>query len=178
MAKPDVTARLAALDAQLILAQQADRLGGLEQVRERGRAVPLALQTLAGHQPGRQRAVGLAVVELAEQTLERLAIRGAEAHRPHQGILGERLESSLDPLDGVEVLPGDDPVRARQRLLPLVELGADDLHQRQDAVLVLRAQRQDAVGDRLRDALGVAEAVLSREVTAGPGPAASRTSAA
>ena len=68
VAKPDVTARLAALDPQLILAQQADRLGGIEQIRERRRAVPLALQTLAGHQPGRQRPVGLAIVELAEQT--------------------------------------------------------------------------------------------------------------
>ena len=48
MAKPDVPARLAALDPQLILAQQADRLGSLEQVRERGRAVPLALQGLRG----------------------------------------------------------------------------------------------------------------------------------
>ena len=57
--------------------------------------------------------------------------------RPHKGVLGERLEAPLDPLDGVEILPSDDRIRARQRLLPFIELGADDLRQRQDAVLIL-----------------------------------------
>ena len=66
VAEPDVTARSAPLDAELILAQQADRLGGLEHVRERGRAVPLGPQGREPHQPGRQRAVRLAIAKLNE----------------------------------------------------------------------------------------------------------------
>ena len=43
--------------------------------------------------------------------------------------------------------------------IPLVELRADDLDQRKDAVLVLRPQRQHSIGDRLGHTVGVTESV-------------------
>ena len=140
MTQADERARLISLDAEHVLAQEAHGPGRLHHLGERHRPVPGTLQGIPRCQPGRQRPVDLPAIEPGEEQLERRAIGWPEPERSLQSILGERLEPPLHAPDRLEVRTGDDPIRVSLGLLPVVELSADDLDQRQDAVLVLGPQ--------------------------------------
>ena len=83
---------------------------------------------------------------------------------------------TCDPADRRQVLRADHPIVAGPD--PLVELRADHLDQRQDAVLALERQPQHSAGDRLGYALGVAESVLLGRDLRGVGDRLVATSAA
>ena len=121
-------------------------------------AGPVRRKVVKRDQRGGQAAVRLANVEPGDQPLERTEVHGKLADEPHDEQVDMSLHSAPDAADGVEVCGPDHLVGPVAN--DLMELRADDLNQRQDAVLALRVVDQDLVGNPFRESFGEAEAVF------------------